>query len=252
MRSRARTKAGRIQRLPLAAGAQDEENAVQTAPRQRGRTTAAKRWVLTRTGKSGSTLAQKASERRKPGSRVRFMRPCLPQLTPAHQVIRISSKSDRLLAHVTGRAHLSQPCPCDHDRYELKDRHDRQLRTSVGTVVLRWRRLCCRVCCKVFVPLRAFLGLHCWQSKTGELERIVVEVMSEQSYRRDSAHLDTIDEILVPKSTAHRRVAQTAASQWNFPNPKPQALLADGTGFKRRPDPAAGLINRAKCAWWSA
>ena len=65
------------------------------------------------------------------------------------------------LAHVTERAHPSQPCPCGHDRFELKDHQDRQQRTSVGTVVLRWRRLCCRACRKVFVPLRAFLGLHC-------------------------------------------------------------------------------------------
>jgi hypothetical protein len=150
------------------------------------------------------------------------------------------------LAHVTGRAQPRQPCSCGHDRYELKDRQDRRLRTSVGTVVLRLRRLCCRACRKVFVPLRAFLGLDRWQSKTGELERIVVEVMSEQSYRRGSAHLDTIGEIPVPKSTAHRWVAQTPASHWDFPDPDPQALLADGTGFKRRPDPAAGLTNRGE------
>lgn len=151
-----------------------------------------------------------------------------------------------VLAHVTGRAQPSQRCPCGHDRYELKDRQDCRLRTSVGTVVLRLRRLCCRVCRKVFVPLRQFLGLDRWQSKTGELERIVVEVMSEQSYRRGSAHLETIGEIPVPKSTAHRWGAQTGASQWEVPDPQPQALLADGTGFKRRPDPAAGLSNRGE------
>jgi hypothetical protein len=83
------------------------------------------------------------------------------------------------LAHVTGRAQPAHPCACGHDRYELKDHQDRRLRTSLGTVLLRLRRLCCRGCRKVFVPLRAFLGLERWQSKTGELERIVVEVMSE-------------------------------------------------------------------------
>jgi len=150
------------------------------------------------------------------------------------------------LAHVSGRAQPAHACPCGHHRYELKDRQDRRLRTSVGTVVLRLRRLCCRVCRKVFVPLRAFLRLERWQSKTGELERIIVEVMSEQSYRRGSAHLDTIGEIPVPKSTGHRWVAQTPASQWEVPDPQPQALLADGTGFKRRPDPAVGLTNRGE------
>jgi hypothetical protein len=150
------------------------------------------------------------------------------------------------LAHLTGRAQPVRACPCGHDRYELKDRQERRLRTSVGTVLLRLRRLCCRACRKVFVPLRALLRLERWQSKTGELERIVVEVMSEQSYRRGSAHLETIGEIPVPKSTAHRWVAETPASQWEMPDAQPLALLADGTGFKRRPDAAAGLTNRGE------
>ena len=115
------------------------------------------------------------------------------------------------LAHVSGRA--KRACSCGHERYELKDQRERQLRTSLGRICLPWRRLECRVCGMVFVPLREFLRLERWQSKTGELEQVVVEVMSEQSYRRGSPHLDTIGEIPVPKSTAHRWVAETEASQ---------------------------------------
>ena len=70
--------------------------------------------------------------------------------------------------------------------------------------------------------------------------------MSEQSYRRGSAHLDTIGEIPVPKSTAHRWVAETEASQWELPEAQPLTLMADGTGFKRRPDQAKGLNNRGE------
>lgn len=150
------------------------------------------------------------------------------------------------LAHVSGRARLKRTCACGHDHYELKDRRERQLRTSLGKICLRWRRLECRTCGKDFVPLRAFLGLERWQSKTGELERIVVEVMSEQSYRRGSAHLDTIGEVPVPRTTAHRWVAQTDASQWNQPESQPLTLMADGTGFKRRPDQATGIGNHGE------
>jgi hypothetical protein len=150
------------------------------------------------------------------------------------------------LTHVTGRAKVARECACGHDRYELKDRRPRQLRTSVGTVLLRWRRLACRRCGKSFVPLRMFLGLDRWQSKTVELERIIVEVMSEQSYRRGSAHLQTIGQIPVPKSSAHRWVAQTGASQWDLPEARPLSLVADGTGFKRRPDSQAGLSNHGE------
>jgi hypothetical protein len=50
----------------------------------------------------------------------------------------------------------------------------------------------------------------------------------------------------VPKSTAHRWRAETQASQWDLPDPQPQSLLADGTGFKRRPNSAVGVTNRGE------
>jgi hypothetical protein len=41
-------------------------------------------------------------------------------------------------------------------------------------------------------------------------------------------------------------VAETDASQWDLPEARPLTLMADGTGFKRRPDRAAGLSNRGE------
>ena len=94
-------------------------------------------------------------------------------------------------------AECFQPC-CQDCRWELKDREERTIRTSVGKVEMRWRRLRCVSCGKSFVPLRQWLGLEKWQSKTTELEKLVVEVVSEQSYRRSSDHLDRIGQIPVP------------------------------------------------------
>jgi len=50
--------------------------------------------------------------------------------------------------------------------------------------MIRWRRLKCINCGKTLTPLRQFLGLERYQSKTSELEKLVTEVVSEQSYRR--------------------------------------------------------------------
>lgn len=69
---------------------------------------------------------------------------------------------------------------CASPRYEIKDRLERQLRTSVGTVDFKWRRLRCRACKKHLVPMRRWLALQPWQSKTHELERLVVDVVSQQ------------------------------------------------------------------------
>jgi hypothetical protein len=123
---------------------------------------------------------------------------------------------------------------CEHPRYAYKDFLDRTFRTSAGTVKIVWHRLRCTACRSEMVPLRLFLGLERYQRKTVELEKMVTEVVSEQSYRRGSDHLARIGEIPVPKSTAHRWVMASESDELS-PDGRPlDLLLADGTGFKRR------------------
>ena len=98
----------------------------------------------------------------------------------------------------------------------------------------------------MLLPLRSFLGLEPHQAKTSELEKTVVEVVSEQSYRRSSKHLKTIGEIPVPKSTAHRWVAQSDCDKTAGGTGTFGLLLADGTGYKRRPDKVKAINNRGE------
>jgi len=135
---------------------------------------------------------------------------------------------------------------CSNPQYEHHDLSDRQFRTSVGKVIIRWRRLKCINCGRTIIPLREFLGLERYQSKTSELEKMVTEIVSEQSYRRSSSHLSTIGSIPVPKSTAHRWVAQTDCDQMDDSNETFDMLFADGTGYKRRPDKEAKINNRGE------
>ena len=136
------------------------------------------------------------------------------------------------------------PC-CDHPRYDSHGRREKRIRTSCGEVKLSWRRSRCRNCGAVVVPLREFLGLAPYQSKTGELERMVKEVVSEQSYRRSSSVLGTVGSVPVPKSTAHRWVADTDCDELRWPRGL-RYLLGDGSGYKRRPQASAELNNRGE------
>lgn len=138
-----------------------------------------------------------------------------------------------------------EPC-CRRVKYELWNRSPRRVRTSVGEVRVAWRRLRCVHCKKSVVPLREFLGLERYKSKTAELERMVAEVVSDQSYRRTSRHLELIGEIPVPKSTAHRWVMESNCDELKTDGKVVDVLFADGTGYKRRPDPAAGQNNRGE------
>jgi len=135
------------------------------------------------------------------------------------------------------------PC-CEKAKWEIKDRVARQLRTSGGVVQFNWRRLVCKTCRKQLVPMRQWLNLERWQSKTSELERVVVETVAEQSYRRSTNHLEIIGVIPVPKSTAHRWVGQSDCAQVDLPSGQLSTLMADGTGFKRRPDQQNNYSNK--------
>jgi len=136
------------------------------------------------------------------------------------------------------------PC-CSHPRYASHGRREKTIRTGCGEVKLSWRRSRCKSCGAVIIPLREFLGLNPYQSKTGELERMVMEVVSEQSYRRSSAVLGGVGSIPVPKSTAHRWVADSDCDELRWPRGL-LYVLGDGTGYKRRPDAKAGLNNRGE------
>jgi len=138
-----------------------------------------------------------------------------------------------------------RPC-CEQPSYELDRRVGRRLRTSVGTVKLSWRRLRCTHCGRSFLPLREFLGLDRYQSKSHELERVVTEVVSEQNYRRTTRHWELIGVIPVPKSTAHRWVTMSDCDEIKPPGQPLDVLLSDGTGYKRQPDAKVGLDNQGE------
>jgi hypothetical protein len=146
---------------------------------------------------------------------------------------------------VSGKRSSLSPC-CSSPRYLYLDQRQRRFRTSAGTVRIRWRRLECTGCGAKTLPLRDFLGLEPYQSKTAELEKMVAEVVSEQSYRRSSSHLDLIGQIPVPKSTAHRWIAASDCDTIEGHPDTLAILFADGTGYQRRPEKATHSNNRGE------
>lgn len=150
-----------------------------------------------------------------------------------------------LLGYTQGHPWAGRTC-CGQPAYESLGLQPREIRTSIGLVEFSWRRYRCKNCGKTRIPLRELLGLEPHQSRSNELEQMVVEVVTDQSYRRSSKHLDSIGGIPVPKSTAHRWLAQTDSDQIEPSQEKLSSLLADGTGYKRRADAAAGQDNQGQ------
>lgn len=112
-------------------------------------------------------------------------------------------------------------------------KESRRLRGSECEVEFRPAMVECCKCGKRFTPVLDALELEAYQGKTASLLRKVTEAVAETSYRRGSTQLELFGEMPIPKSTAHRWVAEVelpvSASQG-----KP-ILSADGTGFKRQP-----------------
>jgi hypothetical protein len=123
---------------------------------------------------------------------------------------------------------------CSNPYFVVSQREEKPVFTSVGKLKILWTRLRCKHCRKSIVPLRHFLGLESYQKKTSELEKIVTEVVSEQSYRRTSSHLETIGSIPVPHTTLHRWVMKSDCDEITQTK-RVQTIIADGTGYKMKP-----------------
>ena len=123
---------------------------------------------------------------------------------------------------------------CEKSHFVVVGREEKPIVTSCGKLFISWTRLKCKSCGRSMIPLRGFLGLEPYQTKTNELEKIVTEVVSEQSYRRTSQHLETIGCIPIPHTRLHRWVMRSDCDEIS-PKKRVQTLIADGTGFKRKP-----------------
>jgi hypothetical protein len=123
---------------------------------------------------------------------------------------------------------------CKSPHFVVSQTEEKSVATGVGHLRLCWTRLKCTACGKSVIPLRSYLGLEPYQRKTSELERIITEVVSEQSYRRTSQHLQTIGNIPVPHTTLHRWVMKSECDEINQKK-RVQTIVADGTGYKVKP-----------------
>lgn len=129
----------------------------------------------------------------------------------------------------------SQRSCCQNSHFVVCRSEDKSLLTSVGKLIFSWTRLRCKNCRKTYIPLRTYLGLESYQNRTSELEKIVTEVVSEQSYRRTSQHLETIGRIPVTHTRLHRWVMKSDCDKLDAKG-RVKTLISDGTGYKKVPE----------------
>ena len=125
---------------------------------------------------------------------------------------------------------------CNDGKLQLNGGYDRRIRTSVGEFTMNLWRVRCSVCGKTFSPLKRFVQLEDYQTKTNELEKLVVETVSETSYRRAVAQLDRDGKFAVSYRTAHNWVIRTDCDELDISKDiigsLPVQIMPDGTKFK--------------------
>jgi len=130
---------------------------------------------------------------------------------------------------------------CGKSDFKLNGGYNRCIKTSLGEVSLYWHRICCKSCGRTIMILKDFLKLKHYQTKTNELEQIVIDAVSETSYRRAVKSIGNHKLIKLSHHTAHNWVMQTDCDEIKLPKDVigsmgPMQIVADGTGFKGRPE----------------
>ena len=124
-------------------------------------------------------------------------------------------------------------CPfCQSNELHKHSERDRRLKTSIGEVILKLSRLSCHKCKKTFVPFNQLLDLDRYSRKSREFEKLSLETVTNQSFRRSSKNLNDTLGFSTSHTTLHRWFNKTDSVNINV-NKKVDFLVADGTGFKR-------------------
>lgn len=128
---------------------------------------------------------------------------------------------------------------CDNHNYVLNGSYDRKVKTSLGVVSMNWRRVKCKNCKKDLVPLKEFIGLEKHQYKTNELEQVVINAVSANSYRRAVGSVSEQGFIDVSKSSGHRWLMKSDCDELDLSHISEIEniqVIPDGTGYKGIPE----------------
>jgi len=110
-----------------------------------------------------------------------------------------------------------------------RGRRARKVKTSSGELVFGLHQLTCRECGRTWSPFAAWLGLRPRQRICEELERKLVEWVTELSYAKTSQlGSEWLGATLSPR-TLHRCVQRRGAAVCFTPAPECAVALADGT-----------------------
>ena len=106
--------------------------------------------------------------------------------------------------------------------------------TSLGNINFEWTLLVCKNCKASHNPLKDFLGIEKNQKHSNEFEKICMEAVAENSFRRSTVGIiKTNENINFNHRSLHRWFMATESDNISVKHDDLNVVLGDGTGFKR-------------------
>ena len=112
-------------------------------------------------------------------------------------------------------------------------KRSKKLYTGLGNFELEWSSLRCKNCNKCHNPLKDFFGLDKYQKLTCEFEKICMETISKESFRKSTQTLHMHRTTSFNHRTLHRWFIKTESDEIKVTHSDLNVLLADGTGYKK-------------------
>lgn len=126
-------------------------------------------------------------------------------------------------------------CRCTSFTKQGWRRTRRRLRTSLGEVGFRVHNVQCRRCGVKYAPVLRFFDVEERKRRLSDLERVVAEVVSLETYGKSEGLVEQTTGERVPDATIHDWVADIDWDELKLGRHKrAKAVMADSTGFKKR------------------
>lgn len=122
---------------------------------------------------------------------------------------------------------------CSSPKLNKNGKRSKKIYSTIGNLNFEWTTMRCTHCNHLHHPLKDFLGLEKYQKITNEFERICIETVAKESFRRSTDTIKTHTPTDFNFRTLHRWFIVTDSSEISVRHDDLIALLADGTGYKK-------------------
>jgi transposase-like protein len=129
-------------------------------------------------------------------------------------------------------------CPhCGSGLLHFHSRVGRSVKSSIGEIHFKLSRYRCQSCGKTSIPVRKVLDLDAFSRKSRELEKLALQTVTDQSFRRSAKNLKDTLGLKAAASTLHRWFSNSDKDFGDLTIPRQiDFIIADGTGFRKLKD----------------